>query len=170
MYKISKWKLILIILVFLFTGLYLLPSLPSLYGSLYGYFDIWMQGRIPRPEVQSDKDGNFINLIIPSSNLPKGMNFNEASQAVKDLLSRRLVKLGYDKNDFRFEEGTDQLKIRFNQPKSKAELENILSELKLYGAIPLSIRPIFPDKPIKQGLDLKGGMHVVLELDIPKAI
>lgn len=170
MYKISKWKLILIILVFLFTGLYLLPSIPSLYGSLYGYFDIWMQGRIPRPDVQSDKDGDFINLVIPSSNLPKGMNFNEASRSVKDLLSRRLTKLGYNINDFRFEEGPDQIKLRFNQQKSKAELENILSELKLYGAIPLSIRPIFPDKPIKQGLDLKGGMHVVLELDIPKAI
>jgi len=28
----------------------------------------------------------------------------------------------------------------------------------------------FPDSPLKQGLDLKGGMHIVLELDVPKAM
>jgi preprotein translocase subunit SecD len=171
MYKISKWKLILIILIFLFTGLYLLPSLPSIYGKLYGYFDTWMQARIPQPDVQSDKDGDFINLVIPSSNLPKGMNYIEASRAVRDLMSRRLNKLGFAATDIRFEDGTmDQIKLRFTQKRSRAELDNILSDLKLYGMIPLGIKPIFPDKPIKQGLDLKGGMHVVLELDITKAI
>jgi len=64
MYKISKWKLILIILIFIFTGLYLLPSIPGMYGKLYGYFDIWMQGRIPPPDIQSDKNGEFINLLF----------------------------------------------------------------------------------------------------------
>jgi preprotein translocase subunit SecD len=171
MYKISKWKLILIIMIFLFTGLYLLPSLPSIYGKLYGYFDTWMQARIPQPDVQSDKDGDFINLVIPSNNLPKGMNYIEASRSLKDLLGRRLRKIGYIATDFRFEDGTmDQVKLRFTQKRSRAELDNILSDLKLYGMIPLGIKPIFPDKPIKQGLDLKGGMHVVLELDITKAI
>jgi len=171
MYKISKWKLILIILIFIFTGLYLLPSIPSLYGRMYGYFDIWMQGRIPPPDVQSDKDGEFINLIIPSNNLPKGMNFMKASQALKDQLTRRLVKLGYNAKDFNFEDGTgDQIRLRFKYIKTREELEGLINNLQLYGKLPLSIRPIFPDNPIKQGLDLKGGMHVVLELDMNKAI
>lgn len=171
MYKISKWKLILIILVFLFTGLYLLPSLPSLYGSLYGYFDLWMQGRIPRPDIQSDKDGEYINVVISSANLPKGMNLQEATTSLKDSLSRRLEKLGYSEDQLKFgETGGEQLKLRFNTPKNRAELDSILENMKLYGKIPLSIRPIFPDKPIKLGLDLRGGMHVVLELDMKKAI
>ncbi|HGJ64089.1 TPA: hypothetical protein ENS27_01725, partial [bacterium] len=171
MYKISKWKLILIILVFIFTGLYLLPSIPSLYGSIYGYFDLWMQKRIPKPEVQSDKDGDYINIIVASSNLPKGMNFQEASKEIADTLSRRLEKIGYNRNEFQFDNtNPDQIKLKFNNKKSKTELNQILSDMKLYGSIPLPIRPIFPDKPIKLGLDLKGGMHVVLELDMKKAI
>ena len=171
MYKISKWKLILIIMIFIFTGLYLLPSIPGLYGRMYGYFDIWMQGRIPPPDVQNDKDGEFVNLIIPSSNLPKGMNFQEASRAVKDVVGRRLNKLGYTATDYNFEDGTvDQLRLKFKFKKTRAELDSLINELQLYGKLPLSIRPIFPDSPIKQGLDLKGGMHVVLELDIEKAI
>jgi preprotein translocase subunit SecD len=169
MYKISKWKLILIILVFIFTGLYLLPSIPSLYGNIYGYLDLWMQGKIPRPYVQSGMDGDYINFIIPGANLPKGMNSQEASKTVKDAINRRLVKLGY-KDSYKFESPTEeQIKLTFNDKKSRAELEKILGDMKLYGIIPLSIRPIFPDKPIKQGLDLKGGMHVVLELDMKKA-
>jgi len=171
MFKISKWKLVLIILIFIFTGLYLLPSIPGLYGRMYGYFDIWMQGRIPPPDVQSDKGGEFVNLIMPSNNLPKGMNFMKASQAMKDLISRRLVKIGYNKNDFSFEDGIgDQVRLRLKYIKTRTELESLINNLQLYGKIPLSIRPIFPDNPIKQGLDLKGGMHVVLELDMSKAL
>jgi preprotein translocase subunit SecD len=171
MYKISKWKLILIILIFIFTGLYLLPSIPGMYGKLYGYFDIWMQGRIPPPDVQSDKDGEFINLIVPSNNLPKGTNFQEATQSVTDLISRRLKNLGYSPNDYSFENGTaDQIRLKFKSKNTPEELESLISDLQLYGKFPMAIRPIFPDNPIKQGLDLKGGMHVVLELDIDKAI
>ena len=51
MFKINKWKLALIIGVFVLFGLYLLPVPNSLYSSLFGYLDVWMQEEIPRPEV-----------------------------------------------------------------------------------------------------------------------
>ena len=171
MYKINRWKLILIILVFLVTGLYLLPSLPGVYGRLYGYFDIWMQGRIPPPDVQSDKDGSFIRFVIPSEDLPKGINVQEASQSVKDVISRRLKKLGIKEDSYIFSDApNNQIQLRFKQKMTQDELNSLIKDMQLYGSIPLSIRPIFPDNPIKQGLDLKGGMHIVLELDVEKAI
>ena len=139
MYKISKWKLILIILVFIFTGLYLLPSIPSLYGSIYGYFDLWMQKRIPKPEVQSDKDGDYINIIVASSNLPKGMNFQEASKEIADTLSRRLEKIGYNRNEFQFlilDEPAQHLDIE-----TKEVVEKCIDEFK--GAVLLISHDIY---------------------------
>lgn len=276
MYKISKLKLILIIGVFLFSILYLLPTIPGVYGRLYGYFDVWMQGRIPRPDIQSNKDGEFIRFVIPEASLPKGKSVQEASKDIQDIVERRLANLGIRRTleidqpqgmgeGFRFDdvvtthiylrftqmrsktdlenivsklqlggspplisrppelptgqyqgsikfiitkddipegvsmrEGIEniesklkeqlvsqgisdgefsfnqasgnELHLIFNPPRSKAQLDLLLHDLRLYGGIPLAIRPIFPDSPLKQGLDLKGGMHVVLELDVKKAM
>ena len=37
MYRISKWKLTLIILVFMFSALYLLPTVPGVNGKFFGF-------------------------------------------------------------------------------------------------------------------------------------
>ena len=280
MYRISKLKLALIIVIFVFSALYLLPTIPGVYSRLYGFFDIWMQNKIPPPEVQSSKDGELIKFVIPDD-LPRGTSVQEASDAIKDVVGRRLTSLGMSEeivpeeteedqsapvvekrkgNEFRFESViTTELYVKFNQPKTQDDLEGIVSQLKLggrppdididnplgsirftitdddlpetegdqdglenikskleeqlaaldlkigddynfvddaghelhvkfspqksaselgsiienlslYGSIPLTLRPIFPDNPLKQGLDLKGGLHIVLELDVKKAM
>ena len=286
MYRISKLKLALIIVIFVFSALYLLPTIPGVYSKLYGFFDIWMQNKIPPPDVQSGKDGELIKFVIPND-LPKGTSVQEASDAIKDIIGRRLTSLGMSEeilpeetgeeqaavvveerkgSEFRFENVvTTELYVKFNQPKSQADLEGIVSKLELggnpplihrppdididnplgsirftitdddlpetegdqdgleniktkleeqlatldmkigddydfvsdaghelhvkfspqkgaselrsiienlylYGGIPLTLRPIFPDNPLKQGLDLKGGLHIVLELDVEKAM
>lgn len=287
MYRISIWKLVLIIGVFVFSGLYLLPTIPGVYDRLYGYFDIWMQGKIPPPDVQSDKEGEFIRFAIPRDDLPKGVSIQEASKSIQETVSRRLIKLGlheeliaegeegqpgegsekeertsgfsfdsvtttdlyvkfnqmkskaelgeiiqklqldgdsplihrppdlpsgeYEgsirfvitKDDFPEEGGLqaalkniqdnlkeqlqaldinlgkdftfssvprDELHVKFNPQENRAGLEKLIKDLRLYGGIPLALRPIFPDNPLKQGLDLKGGLHIVLELDVEKAM
>ncbi len=266
MYKINKWKLALIIGVFVFSGLYLLPTIPGVYGRLYGYFDMWMQNKIPQPDAQSDKNEEFIRFVIPKDDLPKGTSVQEASQTIQDVVGRRLINLGMKESageegdGFSFEmPATTELYLRFNQtkskveleeimsklqpgihnppnlpadehqgsirftvtkddipaetgvqeglkdiknklkeqleavdisvddfsvsdvpknelhvkfkpPKSRTELEGIIEELGLYGGISLTLRPLFPDNPLKQGLDLRGGLHIVLELDVRKAM
>lgn len=267
MYRISKWKLALIIGVFIFSGLYLLPTIPGVYGRLYGYFDIWMQVRISPPDVQAGEDGEFIRFAIPrgEGELPKGISVQEASEAIEDIVGRRLVDLDISDSGFSFDsvvitdlyvgfnpmkskaeleeiiqklqlggdppllhlspelpggerEGSikftitkddvseeksmqeaiknirdklgeqlealdvsrdelnldevrrDELHVKFSPQKNKLELEKLANDLRLYGALPLKLRPIFPDNPLKQGLDLKGGLHIVLELDVEKAM
>jgi preprotein translocase subunit SecD len=310
MYGISKWKLALIIGVFVFSALYLLPTISGVYGRLYGYFDIWMQGKIPPPEVQSGKEGEFIRFVIPKDDLPKGVSVQEASKSMQDIVGRRLTSLGIGEKEAdeagsadippasgeeekvkgtekekekQPEEGTEreekerdsgfsfysaettdlyvkftqmkskaeleeiirkfsadggpplvyrppelpggehqgsirltitrddfpeeggmqealknikdklreklealemkigndfsfsnvpgyELHVGFGSQKSRAELEKIVDDLHLYGSLPLAFRPIFPDNPLKQGLDLKGGLHIVLELDVKKAM
>ncbi len=286
MYRISIWKLVLIIVILVFSALYLLPTIPGVYSRLYGFFDIWMQNKIPSPQVQSSKDGDLIKFVIPDD-LPKGTSVQEASDAIRDTVARRLTRLGIREeilpeetgeeqaaavveerkgSEFRFESiVTTELYVKFNQPKSQDDLEGIVSQLELggdpplihrppdididnplgsirftitdddlpetegdqdglenikskleeqlaaldlkisddynfvndaghelhlkfsphksaselksiienlslYGSIPIALRPIFPDNPLKQGLDLKGGLHIVLELDVKKAM
>ncbi|MFC1716257.1 protein translocase subunit SecD [Candidatus Poribacteria bacterium] len=275
MYRISKWKLVLIILVFVFTALYLLPTVPGLYGRLYGYLSVKMQNKMPQPDVQSGEAGEFIRFVIPDD-LPKGVNVVEASQFIQDIVGRRLTVLGAGEEveEIDESEGASQfsfdsivlvdLYVRLNQMRSRAELEDIVSklelggetpllsqppelpdgeyegsikltiteddvpegkslqdvvrdvqstlreqltaqeitdtdfsfagaarnevhvrfkpqrsrtemdalieELHLYGGIPLALRSVFSDKELKQGLDLKGGFHVVQELDVKKAM
>ncbi len=265
MYRISKWKLALIIVVFLFSALYLLPSMPGVYGKLFGYLGIDMQRYLSRPDVVSGEDEAFIRFDIPQQ-LPKGTSTEEAIKAIEDVVERRLSKLGMEDNEFSFDDvekadlyinfnetkskadleniisklqpedapplvqlppvlpdgehlgsikftvtdndfaevgnmqetladlkdklieqletlemsiGTDfsfnpisgrELLVKFGSQKSKAEMEMLVEDLHLYGSLPLRLRPIFPDKPLKQGLDLKGGLHIVLELDEKKAM
>ena len=264
MYRISKWKLALIIGVFLFSVLYLLPTVPGIYDRLFGYFEIWMQRDISPPEVVSSADGAFIKFDIPRE-LPKGTSIEEAIEAVKDVVGRRLSKLGIEFNEYSiddvdntelyidfnetknrtelidildkiqsesvrqlvklppvltddespedikftvtkddFGEGGNvqevlknmreklveqletleissdeykfdsasaiELYVKFVDQKSDAEMKMLVEDLHLYGSLPLSLRPIFPDNPLKQGLDLKGGLHIVLELDEKKSV
>lgn len=274
MHRISKWKLALIIAVFVFSALYLLPTIPGLYGKLYGYFNIWMQDRVSPPDVQSSADGDFIRFVIPDD-LPMGVSVVEASNTIQDIVERRLSALGAgnkaetlgesEGSHFSFVDVifTD-LYIKFTQPKIKADLEeiitkldlggepplvslppelptgehdgsiklsitkadvpsgksmqetvsdiqtnmreqliaqemtaadftfssdtrsevyvkfspkknitelnNLISGMHLYGGIPIALRPIFPNNVLKQGLDLKGGFHIVQELDVKKAM
>ena len=272
MYKINKWKLTLIIAVFVFSGLYLLPTIPGVYGRLYGYFDMWMQDKLPPPDVQSGKDGDFVRFTIPEKDdLPTGISVQEASEALKNIVRKRLTSLGMkeivgeedagfsfdipaatdlyirfaqtktqaeleeiisklqlggepplihnppelpddeyqgsikfvitkddlpketsmqagiqdieDKlkeqleamdmipGNFSFDAvKKDEVLVKFRPQKSSGELENTIKHLRLYGGIPLKMKPIFPDNPLKQGLDLKGGLHIVLELDVRKAM
>ena len=279
MYRISKWKLALIIAVFVFSGLYLLPTIPGLYGRLYGYFsgpDIWMQDRIPRPDVQRDENGEFIRFVI-SGSLPKGVSIVEASDSIQNIVGRRLTALGAGEeveelqesnndsqfsfssidfidlyimfnqmkskadlediasklelggepplvsrplefpsegeyegsikltiatddapegkslqdavrdiqlklqeqltaqeltaSDFRFGGSAQhEVHVRFKPQRSKAELDTLISDLQLYGSMPLALRAVFSDNKLKQGLDLKGGFHVVQELDVKTAM
>jgi preprotein translocase subunit SecD len=270
MYRISRLRLALIILVFIFSSLYLLPTIPGVYGRLFGYFDVWMQSKIPKPDIQSGKNGEFIRFIIPEVDLPKGTSIQEASQAIQDIVDRRLYNLGIresseygspftfqyvpttdlylrftqtkSKSDlkgiigkiqldgnptplnrspelptgenkgsikfsiprginpdgtdfkdyvdkaktkikdqlvaagipseqFRFQESAGgELQLSFISARDKAQLQSLLGSMRLYGSLPASLRPVFPDNPLKQGLDLKGGLHIVLELDVKKAM
>ena len=175
MYRISKWKLTLIIAVFVFSALYLLPSVPGFYGKLYGYFGIWMQDRIAPPDVQSDDGGEFIRFVIPQD-LPKGVNVVEASDSIRDIVTRRLTALKIGEEVEKLEESNSDsqfsfdsvtfvdLYARFGQVKTRTELEDIVSKLELGGEPPLLSQP--PELP---GGDDEGSIKfTITKADIPK--
>jgi len=176
--KINRWKLALIVGVFVIFAIYLLPTPKTLYGALYGYLDVWMQQRIPHPEVV-EESSNALSFELSEIRFPEGIDFQEAVSRLEIILRGRLEPLGYEEvdkellsdenplvgNQFSFDT-TKEKEFLVKFAESKDEIEEIARKLHLYGAIPPSLRNLFPDKRINLGLDLRGGVHLVLELDM----
>jgi len=292
--RINRWKLALIVGVFVIFAIYLLPTPKSLYGMFYGYLDVWIQQRIPRPEVV-EGSANALSFDLSEVVFPEGMDFQEATSRLETILRGRLEPLGFEEvskealssnplvgNQFSFDttevmfsvgafndltslaailrdaqeplaqylrkqfspdtqqlldehnvssppsealqkaliKELDQLlqggwlydegrfaqvmltektrKLLAERPRgdalislnrllleeaypneiaksqqflvkfalSKDDIEAIAKKLNLYGAIHPSLRNLLPDKRINLGLDLRGGVHLVLELDM----
>ena len=177
MFTINKWKLALIIGVFVLFGIYLVPTLSGLYGPLYGYLDVWMQQEsgIPKPAIEDEPVA--IKFDLSNTNLPSGINLQEAKTRLATILRDRLDSFGFTEisneqlsqtnlgiNQFTFDTAEqNEFLVKFGR--SKDEVNKIVEKLQLYGALPISLRRVFPDKRINLGLDLRGGVYLVLELD-----
>ena len=163
MFRINKWRLALIAAVLLFSLLYILPTPSSVYGPLYGYFEVWMQREIPRPTITED---GAIRFDLSNSRLPAGVDFHEAVDKIWRVVKSRLEALGIQEEKISYATTEKKEVLIRVEGKTKEEMEELLPRLHLYGRIPLSLRPLLPDKRLNLGLDLKGGVYLVLELDM----
>jgi len=179
MFTINKWKLALIIGVFVLFGIYLIPTHPSLYGPIYGYLDVWMQQEetgIPKPGVIEDEP-IAIKFDLSKTVFPSGINLQEAKTRLATILRDRMNSFGFAEipheqleqtnlgiNQFSFDDTQqNEFLVKFGRPID--EVNKIKEKLQLYGNLPISTRRILPDKRINLGLDLRGGVYLVLELD-----
>ena len=168
MYSVSVWKLILIIVVLVFSALYLIPTPGNLYNPLYGNLSLWMQEKLPKFEAT---DENSLKVSLQTVEYPEGINFQDTTTELEEILVRRLEANGFEEEvDYQFDttEERDFL-VNFLSPKSKADIEKILENLHLYGSIPTIVRRLIPDNRLKLGLDLRGGVHLVLEVDLEES-
>ena len=168
MYSVSVWKLTLIIVVLVFSALYLIPTPENLYNPLYGNLSLWMQEKLPKFEAT---DENALKVSLQSVVYPEGINLQDATMELKEILQRRLEANGFvEAVDYQFDttEERDFL-VNFLSPKSKADLEKVLEGLHLHGSIPTIARRLIPDNRLKLGLDLRGGVHLVLEVDLEES-
>ena len=168
MYSVSVWKIILILVVLVFSVLYLIPTPENLYNPLYGNLSLWMQERLPQFEAT---DENAIKASLRDVQYPEGINFQDATTELREILARRLEANGFEELvDYQFdttEEG--EFLVNFLSPKSEADLNRVLDNLHLYGSIPAIVRRLIPDNRLKLGLDLRGGVHLVLEVDLEES-
>ena len=168
MYSVSVWKLILIIVVLVFSALYLIPTPGNFYNPLYGNLSLWMQEKLPKFEAT---DENSLKVSLQTVEYPEGINFQDTTTELEEILVRRLEAKGFEEEvDYQFDttEERDFL-VNFLSPKSKADIEKILENLHLYGSIPTIVRRLIPDNRLKLGLDLRGGVHLVLEVDLEES-
>ncbi len=165
MYRFSIWKIVLIVGVFLFSVIYLIPTPDSFYNPLYGNLPLWMQEKLPSFEVTEDND---LKVNLAEVEYPEGISFQDATSELKDVFKVHLGKLGFAETvDYEF--GTTETREFYVRLISETARENpraTLDNLHLYGSLPVVLRRLIPDNRLKLGLDLKGGVHLVLEVDL----
>ena len=165
MYRFSIWKIVLILGVLVFSALYLIPTPDSFYNPLYGNLSLWMQEKLPPFEVSED---NAFKVNLAEVEYPEGINFQDATFELQDVFRVHLRKLGLEETlDYEFD--TTEAREFYVQLISDKALQNpraTLDNLHLYGSLPGIVRRLIPNNRLKLGLDLKGGVHLVLEVDL----
>ena len=165
MYRFSIWKIVLIFGVFLFSVLYLIPTPDRFYNPLYGNLPLWMQERLPPFEVTED---TALKVNLADVEYPEGINFQDATFELQDVFRVHLRKLELEETlDYEFDTTeAREFYVRLTSEKARQNPQATLDNLHLYGSLPTVLRRLIPDNRLKLGLDLKGGVHLVLEVDL----
>lgn len=155
--------------------IYILPSLPSFYGVMYGYLprDLQDAKGVPKPAVV---DG-ALEFQLDALSERSAETLNKGFRRLATTLRERARVLGL--TDVRVNDSLSpaddskaiqsKLRFAFSDPNGKSA-ETILAEMQLYGKLPLGLRGwLFPESRIQLGLDLKGGVYLALELDLAEA-
>ena len=168
MYRFNIWKIVLIIGVLLLSVLYLIPTPDSFYLPLYGNLPLWMQEDLPPFEIS---DENAFKVNLADVKYPEGKNFQKATAELQEVFNVHLEKLEFKETvDYQFD--TTEAKeffVRLISDKAKENPAATLENLHLYGSMPKLLRRILPNNRLNLGLDLKGGVHLVLEVDLEKS-
>lgn len=165
MYRFSIWKIVLILGVFLFSVLYLIPTPDDFYNPLYGNLPLWMQEKLPPFEVTED---NALKVNLADVDYPEGINFQDATFELQDVFRVHLRKLELEETrDYAFDTTeAREFYVRLLSESARQNPRATLDSLHLYGSLPTVLRRLIPDNRLKLGLDLKGGVHLVLEVDL----
>ena len=165
MYRFNIWKIVLIIGVLLFSALYLIPTPDSLYNPLYGNLPLWMQEKLPSFEVTEDND---FKVSLAEVKYPEGISFQDATSELMDVFRVHLEKQELkETSDYEFDTTeAREFYVRLISEEARKNPRATLKNLHLYGSLPGFVRRIIPDTRLKLGLDLKGGVHLVLEVDL----
>jgi preprotein translocase subunit SecD len=165
MYRFSIWKIVLIVGVFLFSVLYLIPTPDNFYNPLYGNLPLWMQEKLPPFEVTED---NALKVNLAEVEYPEGINFQDVTFELQDVFRVHLRKLELEETrDYEFDTTeAREFYVRLISEEARQNPRATLDNLHLYGSLPTVLRRLIPESRLKLGLDLKGGVHLVLEVDL----
>ena len=168
MYRFNIWRIVLILGILLLSVLYLIPTLDRLYLPLYGNIPRALQEKLPQFEITED---NAFKLDLSSVVLPEGTNFQEATEELRDVFNVQLNKLELEETtDYQFDTTEDkEFFVNLISDKAKENPAGTLENLHLYGSLPMGLRSILPENRLKLGLDLKGGVHLVLEINLEES-
>ncbi len=166
-----KLRIPVVILSILAVILFCIPSL-----NIYPYFPPFLQEYLPEDavtfEAYEDSSTIFFNIdkAVP---LPEGTtNLNAlatASTSIKNAAKSRL-KLSPGEYSVNVSDDRTSLLFTLNRVITEGDVRNYVDNLHLYGSLPLFIQKILPYKKVNLGLDLQGGVHLVLQVDTEQAV
>lgn len=164
-------KIIVVLAVFLFTVLYSLPS-TTMWDNAFGVLTPDEQEAIPERllEFSAGEDGALVkfqvNKMAPIFTAVKNpARYEDVLNSVADTARRVLVEKGLAAMVVNpdYENGNASIRVT---GKTSDELRAVVNGAGLYARMPLALVSLFPRSKITLGLDLKGGIDLVYQVDV----
>ena len=169
--KYGKWVRRLVWIFILISFILIYPTISPLFIFCHGELPTWLQEAIPQKDINftQDAQGNaFITLKIKEDRIPLlRYTVNDARLIAQNSIRRRMESI---KNPpvyeilWKPEEAT--LQVKFSGLSDSNHPRQIFRQLHLYGIFPTFLQKIMPSRPIKLGLDLRGGAYLVYEVEL----
>lgn len=166
-------KVIVVLAVFLFTVLYSLPS-TTMWENTFGVLTGDEQTAVPERliEFSASEDGSAALVkfqvdkmapVLTGGKTP--VKPEDILNSVADMARKLLVGKGLEAMVINpdYEKGNASIRVPGKKPE---ELKAILNEVSLYARLPLALASVFPRSKITLGLDLKGGIDLVYQVDV----
>ena len=169
--RIGAWRAVLIALAFLFAVLCILPSFPSYYGPMFGYLSRSLQAGDGVAAPTYTEEGFEFMLGADQTKTLRSQYRDFANTARARARAVGLTNVTVNGAAAAVEDAArvqNKAVLAYEDPQNRTP-EQILQEMQLFGKIPSSLRWLFPDAQMNLGLDLKGGVYLVLELDMEEA-
>ncbi len=175
-------KFIVVFVIFLISVLVTLPSTP-IWDSVFGSLSLDEQKALPISsfEYKENAENNsvmmtmavesFADLFTKKGKAPK---VDEFLDNISETIRQKLIEMNYDavfsKTDRIDNRKTLEIKSKTDEKLTIDKLKSVIADSKLYAKIPLyivsSLSKVLPQKKITLGLDLKGGIDIVYQVDV----
>lgn len=166
-------KIIVVLAVFLFTVLYSLPS-TTMWDNAFGVLTPDEQEAIPERLLEFSAAGEEgaalvkfqVNKMAPIFTAVKNpARYEDVLNSVADTARRVLVEKGLAAMVVNpdYENGNASIRVT---GKTSDELRAVVNDAGLYARMPLALVSLFPRSKITLGLDLKGGIDLVYQVDV----
>ena len=174
MKKNNLSKILVVVVIFLVSVICTLPSTP-VWESAFGSLTADEQTGVPISsfDYKDDSPTNSVLLTISVNKMAEVFNRPKNAPSYEELLDKVSdtvrVKLNSVEGVHAEYANTDMVEkkamLRITGKKIE-ELKTIIANSKLYAKLPLDIAKLFPQKKITLGLDLKGGLDLVYQVDL----
>ncbi|HEY9068739.1 MAG TPA: protein translocase subunit SecD [Candidatus Ozemobacteraceae bacterium] len=167
-----RFSLSVMLLILLFTLIYTFPS-TNMWVKCFGTLTIDEQLAVPfrSLEFKEAPEGKAaqVDLRIDSASSVFAANPNvkqeDVLNSVADTVRRVMMEAGLTAAVVNPDYSSGKATIRVAD-KTAAELKQIFDNLNFYAVLPTSLASIFPRSKITLGLDLKGGIDLVYQVDM----
>lgn len=167
-----NFKIGITAVVFILSLLYTIPSTPY-WEKMFGALTIDEQEAVPENLVKfkDSEDGKYgivefqVNSAAKIFSVQAVVRPEDILNSVADTARRRFNDMGLEAKvgNPEYDKGLAAIRII---GKRKEELSDILRKSSLYASFPLDLAKVFPRSKITLGLDLKGGIDLVYQVDL----
>jgi preprotein translocase subunit SecD len=174
MKKNNLSKILVVAVIFLVSVICTFPSTP-IWENAFGSLTADEQTGVPidRFDYQEESSTHSVLLTISVNKMAEVFNrpknapsYEELLDKVSDTIRVKLnsidnIHAEYTKTDMVEKKATLRVNVE-----NVEKLKTIIANSKLYAKLPLSLAKLFPQKKITLGLDLKGGLDLVYQVDL----